>query len=106
MTGGNRPRARLARWTLVTCEKATGAVDARDMRKPPASETGAVDARDMARARLARCALLFGPSVLSIFMPGCFQISRANPNRLQLLKRVRSAAKRIIMEYLERGCSH
>ena len=25
----------------------TGAVDARDMRKPPASETGAVDARDM-----------------------------------------------------------
>ena len=34
MTCGNRPRARLA-------------VDARDMRKPPASETGAVDARDM-----------------------------------------------------------
>ena len=36
------------------------------------------------------CALLFGPSVLIIHvnvLPGCFQISRANPKRLQLLKR-------------------
>ena len=36
-------------------------------------------------------ALLFGPSVLSInifnVLPGCFQISRANPKRPQLLKR-------------------
>ena len=42
------PRARLARWNMRKPPASeTGAVDARDLRKPPASETGVVDARDM-----------------------------------------------------------
>ena len=54
-------------------------------------------------------------------LPGCFQISRANPKRLQLLKRgfvletrntlapfvrVRCAAKRTILAHLERRAVH
>ena len=49
---GNCPRARLAGWGDGGVAQ-SGAVDARDMGKPPASETDAVDACDMRRARLA-----------------------------------------------------